>query len=241
MRLLLIEDNVDFAKEVERAVNSIRDCDEFVWVRSRNAALATLAAESFDLVILDRKLPSGDDVLDDHTDHGWAVFEFIRSHSAGTPVWFLTGTEDPDFAADINNNHGRTEDLHGQRAPEQMYQVFWKRKISDCLRKVAEFAGKRKTLERIAVQVQPETLPLNIEESRTIRLFGQRHNGAVIDVTSLNGGLSNSRVLKVVVKTADSRVLITAAAKVSSLSETRAEAERYRTDISRLTAEGSLN
>jgi CheY-like chemotaxis protein len=238
MRLLLVEDNAGFATEVDRAVSAIRDCDELVWARSRDAALARLADESFDLIILDRKLPSANDVLDDHNDHGWAVFHSIRTQSPGTPVWFLTGTEDPDFAADINNGYGRSEDLHGQHAREQMYQVFWKRRINDCVRKVAEFAANRKNLERIAVQTQPVTLQLNGDESRTIRLFARLHNGAIVDVTSLNGGLSNSRVLKVIVKAADGRTLITSAAKVSSLFETTAEAARYQTEISRLTPGG---
>jgi hypothetical protein len=115
-----------------------------------------------------------------------------------------------------------------------MYLVFWKRRIIDCVRKVAEFATKRKALERIAVEPEPGTLQLNFEESQTVRLFGRRNDGAVVNVTSLNGGLSNSRVLKVTVKAADGRVLATAAAKVSSLPETAAEAGRYQTEICKL-------
>src|SRR5580700_655564 len=110
MRVLLVEDNASFAGEVERAVAGIQDCDDLVWARSRNSALARLKAESFDLIILDRKLPTADDVLDDHIDHGRAVYESIRQGSPGTPVWFLTGTEDADFATDINNEHGRSAD-----------------------------------------------------------------------------------------------------------------------------------
>jgi CheY-like chemotaxis protein len=238
MRILLIEDNAGFAGEVERAIRAIPECDEIVWARSRDGALAALAAGSFDLVILDRRIPSADDVLDDHPDHGWTVFQAIRTQSSGTPVWFLTGTEDADFAVDINNAHGRTEDLHGLRVPEQMYQVFWKRRIADCVRRIGEFAARRAALERIAVQPRPATLALNADESRAIRICSRRHNGSLVDVTSLNGGLSNSRVLKVIVKAADMRVLVTAAAKVSSLAETTAEAEKYRTDISRLAPGG---
>jgi CheY-like chemotaxis protein len=238
MRLLFVEDNIDFATEVDRALSAIQDCDEVIWVRSRDAALARLASESFDLVILDRKLPTADDVLDDHPDHGWAVFQSIRSQSSGTPVWFLTGTEDPDFAVDINNNFGRSVDLHGDGVAEQMYQVFWKRRMNDCLRKVREFSAKRKTLERIAITAEPTNIALNAEECRAIRCFGHRHHATLILVTSLNGGMSNSRVLKIVAKAADGRVLVTAAAKVSSLAETRAEAERYHAEISRLSPGG---
>jgi len=238
MRILLIEDNPGFAIEVERAIRAIPEIDDVVWARSRDGALTALAAGSCDLVVLDRRIPSADDVLDDHPDHGWTVFQAVRTQSSGTPVWFLTGTEDADFAIDINNAYGKTEDLHGLRIAEQMYQVFWKRRIADCVRKIAEFTARRAALERIAVHSQPPTLVLNADESRAIRICTRRHNGSMVDVTSLNGGLSNSRVLKVVVKAADTRVLVIAAAKVSSLAETIAEAEKYRKDISRLAPGG---
>jgi CheY-like chemotaxis protein len=231
MRLLFIEDDATFAREVEPAL--ARYCDDVAWVRSRDSALQKLASASFDLVILDRKLPTADDVLDDHEDHGWTVFQSIRQQSPGTPVWFLTGTEDPDFAADINNDHGKRVDLHGHGAPEQMYQVFWKRRINDCLRNVERFAGERTALEGIAL-TQPVELQLNADECRVLRLFARRNQGTLGVVSSLNGGLSNSRVLKIVVKAADGRILATAAAKVSTLAETAAEAGRYQAEISRL-------
>ena len=231
MRLLFVEDDATFAREIEPAL--ARHCDDVAWVRSRDAALQALAGTSFDLVILDRKLPTADDVLDDHEDHGWEVFQSIRQHSPGSPVWFLTGTEDPDFAADINNEHGRTADLHGHGTAEQMYRVFWKRRISDCIRDVGRFHQERTVLEGIAL-TQPVELQLNADECRVLRLYSRRNLGALAVVSSLNGGLSNSRVLKVVVKAADGRVLATAAAKVSTLSETAAEANRYHAEISRL-------
>jgi len=238
MRLLLVEDNNDFAAEIEREVRSIQQC-ELVWVSNRDSALERIeSAESFDLVILDRRIPSAESVLDDHYEHGWRVFEAVRTHSAGTPVWFLTGTEDPDFAADITNNYARAEDLHGRRTNEPLYQVFWKRRIADCIRRLVEFAGNQAALERIAVQCQPPTLVLDTGDMRTVRLFSRRHLGAAVEVTSLNGGLSNSRVLKVAVKNANGLTLITAAAKISSLVETAREAESYRMDISRLTPGG---
>ena len=231
MRLLFVEDDATFAREVEPGL--ARHCDDVAWVRSRDSALRALAGASFDLVILDRKLPTADDVLDDHEDHGWSVFQSIRQHSPGTPVWFLTGTEDPDFVADINNEHGRTADLHGHGTAEQMYRVFWKRRISDCIREVGRFHQERTALEGIAL-TQPVELQLNADECRVLRLYSRRNLGALAVISSLNGGLSNSRVLKVVVKAADGRVLATAAAKVSTLSETEAEANRYRAEISRL-------
>lgn len=237
MRVLLVEDNADYASEVEREVRSIQGC-ELVWSASRDSALHRIDSdEDFCLVILDRRIPTADGVLDDHFEHGWRVFQAIRTRLAGTPVWFLTGTEDPDFAADLANDYARQADLNGRQQPDAMYRVFWKRRIVDCMRALKEFAEQHLVLEQIAISGPPE-MRLRDAEARTIRLFGRRHRGANVDVQGLGGGLSDSRVLRVAVRSADGRPLITTVAKVSSLSETADEAERYRTEISRLRAGG---
>jgi CheY-like chemotaxis protein len=231
MRVLLVEDSADFAGSVEQAVRPIPQC-ELVWAPSRDSAIARLSSGSFDLVLLDRRIPSADGILDDHANHGWHVFLYVREEYPGTPVWFLTGTEDADFAAEINNEYGRYEDLHGQ--PEQLYRVFWKKHLNECIRKVKEFAQKCSVVDRIALRLPPDTARLNPEESRTIRLFGQRYNGTAVDVTPLNGGFSESRVLNVVVRAADNSLLISAAAKISLYGKIQEEADRYRADICRL-------
>ena len=65
-------------------------------------------------------------------------------------------------------------------------------------------------------------------------MFARRYSGTVIDVWSLNGGFSKSRVLKVVVSNAAGGVLITSAAKVSPLVDITEERGRYDTQIARL-------
>lgn len=236
MRILLVEDDADFAAEVEREARSIPGC-EVIWSASRDTALERIErGDDLCLVILDRRIPTADGVLDDHAEHGWEVFQTIRTQMGGTPVWFLTATEDPDFAADIANGYARQEDLNGRRQPEAMYRVFWKRRIIDCMRELGQFAEQHQALERIAIR--PTDLSLDAAETRIIQMFGRRHRGVSADVRSLNGGFSTSRVLRIDVKAVDGRTLITTAAKVSTLSKTADEAERYRSDISRLSAGG---
>jgi CheY-like chemotaxis protein len=240
MRVLLVEDKIDFAETVERAVHPIPHC-ELVWVASRDSALATLSGETFDLVILDRRIPSADGVLDDHADHGWHVFQFVREALPGTPVWFLTASEDADFAMEMTNLYGKIEDIHGRHVREQMYQVFWKRIISDCVRRLRVFAEERATLERIAIRLPQGSPALTDEESRTLRIFGRRRNGIAVDTTFLGGGFSASRVLKVIVRTANEAPVITAVAKIAPLPLIREEAGRFRADISRLAPGGFLH
>lgn len=240
MHVLLVEDSTEFAKTIERAAQSMPDCD-LVWVASRDSALSALAGETFDLVILDRRIPSANDVLDDHADHGWRIFTYVREQQPGTPVWFLTGSEDADFAIEINNTCGRIEDVQGRGIPEQMYQVFWKKRLSDCVKRLREFAEERATLGRIAIHSPEGSNALNGDECRTLRIFGRRRNGTAIEIAVLGGGLSSSRVLKVVVKDGGGLVTITAVAKVAPLRVIQDEFTRYNTDIVRLSPGGFPN
>jgi len=237
MRLLLVEDKADFAGDIERAIRTIPGC-ELVWTASRDSALAKLSSEQFDLVLLDRRIPSADRVLDDHQDHGWRVFQYVKEHLPGTPVWFLTATEDTDFATDMNNDHGRSADIHGRGQSEQMYLVCWKRKVAECINRVREFALQRAELDRIALDVEADTPPLNAAESSVVRMFGRRYQGARVEVKPLNGGLSRSRVLRTVAKNASDGPLITAAAKIAPLTDIHDEGQRYRDDVTRLAPGG---
>ena len=240
MRVLLVEDSTEFAKTVERAAQSMPDCD-LTWVGSRDSALGALAGETFDLVILDRRIPSADGVLDDHADHGWRIFTHVREEQPGTPVWILTGSEDADFAMEINNTCGKIEDIHGRGTPEQMYQVFWKRRLADCVKSLRAFAEERAALGRIAIRSPAGSPQLSGDECRILRIFGRRRNGAVVEMTVLGGGLSSSRVLKVIVKEANDLVSITAVAKVAPLAAIQDESGRYNTDIVRLSPGGFPN
>ena len=68
MRVLLVEDNVTFAKSVSREFAKIPDC-EVVWAKSRDSAFAQLTEYMFDLLVLDRRIPTADQVLDDASEH----------------------------------------------------------------------------------------------------------------------------------------------------------------------------
>ncbi|MGB9366216.1 MAG: response regulator [Xanthobacteraceae bacterium] len=237
MRVLLVEDKIDFAKSVERELAKIPDC-ETVWVKSRDSAFAKLNEHGFDLVILDRRIPATDEGLDDAQEHGWAVFQDVRTRMPGTSVFFLTGTEDADFPTQLLNEYSRVEDVHGTGTPEQMYQVFWKKRVTECVKRVRAFAIERAELDRIAVQPEAGGRALLANEIQVLRLFSRRNNGAMAQVKELSGGLSDSRVLKVVVKRADGQFVMSAVAKVSTLAMIDDEGNRYRADILRLTAGG---
>lgn len=233
MKILLVEDHIDFAKTIEKAIHAIEGC-ELIWTRSKAGALTAIADEHFDIVILDRRIPTEDDILDDHQDHGWAVFHAIMEEQPGTSVWFLTGTVDADFPTELLNAHGKRGDVHSCGQEDALYQVFWKEKMPSCIAAVRAFRSQIQQTDSINLVQEGTQINLRAEESRLLKLFGRRHQGARVTVRVLQGGLSGSRVFRVSVYNAAGAVKITSVAKVGSFEDISTEREKYQTEIVKL-------
>lgn len=233
MRILLVEDKIDFAEVLEKAIRSIDGC-ELSWKRSKAAALATLGEEHFDVVILDRRIPTEDDFLDDHQDHGWAVFQAIVDQQPGTSVWFLTGTVDADFPTEVLNAHGKRGDIHSCGREDSLYQVFWKDKLTDCVAAVRGFRAEVQQTDGIHLVQVGAPVNLRAEEVRLLKLFGRRHQGARVEIRVLQGGLSGARVVRVTVFNAAGAIIIMSVGRIGSFEDIAAEREKYRTEIVKL-------
>ncbi|WP_300973497.1 response regulator [Sphingomonas sp. LHG3406-1] len=233
MRVLLVEDNVDFAQVIEKAIRAIPGC-ELAWKRSKASALAVLDEEHFDVVLLDRRIPTEDGILDDHQDHGWAVFQFIVERLPGTSVWFLTGTVDADFPTEVLNAHSRRGDIHACGREDAIYQVFWKDRMTDCVAAVRAFRADVQHTEAIHLAQVGTPANLRAEEERLLRLFGRSHGGARVEVRILQAGLSGARVLRVSVLNAAGAVMITSVARIGTHGEIASERDKYRTEIVKL-------
>lgn len=233
MRILLVEDKIDTARVIEKAIGAIEGC-ELVWKRSKASALASVVEDHFDVVILDRRIPTEDDFLDDHPDHGWAVFHAITEQQPGTCVWFLTGTVDPDFPTDVLNAHGKRGDIHSRGREDPLYQVFWKDKLTSCLAAVRAFRDEVRQTDNIhLVQIGPQS-NLRAEEVRLLKLFCRLHQGARVEVRVLNGGLSGARVFRVSVFSAADALKIMSIARIGTFKDIAVERDRYRTQIVKL-------
>lgn len=233
MRVLLVEDNIDFARVIEKAIRAINGC-ELNWKRSKAGALAALGEEHFDVVILDRRIPTEDDFLDDHQDHGWAVFQAINEGQPGTSVWFLTGTVDADFPTEVLNAHGKRGDIHSCGREDPLYQVFWKDKMTDCIAAVRAFRGEVQQTDGIHLAQVGTPVNLRAEEVRLLKLFARLHQGARVEVRALQGGLSGARVFRVSVLNAAGAVKIMSVARIGNFEDIAAERSKYRTEIVKL-------
>ena len=85
MRLLLVEDDEQLGKGIQRAL--MRDGDHVDWLLDGSQALKAIRAEDFELIILDLQLPGED---------GISVLKKIRQDSINTPVLIMTARDTVD-------------------------------------------------------------------------------------------------------------------------------------------------
>lgn len=233
MRILLVEDKVDFAETVEKSIRAIDGC-EVSWKQSKASALDALGDEQFDVVLLDRRIPSSDGVLDDDPSHGWDVFQWIRVNLPGTSVWFLTATEDMDFSADVLNDYGHSGDIHSCGRADTVYRVFWKRRMTDCIAATRAFREEISRTDALSLSQTGEPTNLRPGEERILKLFCRKHGGSSVETRTLSGGLSGARVLRVTVRNAAGQPILTSIGKIGNFKEIELERNRFGNEIARL-------
>ena len=85
MRLLLVEDDVELGRAIERALS--RDGTQVDWLMDGALALRALASEKFEVVILDLTLPGID---------GIEVLRRMRAENIAVPVLIMTARDTID-------------------------------------------------------------------------------------------------------------------------------------------------
>lgn len=85
MRLLLIEDDLELGRGIQKALTRDGDCVD--WLKDGEQALNAIRAEKFELVVLDLQLPGKD---------GIALLQTLRREKNTTPVLIMTARDTVD-------------------------------------------------------------------------------------------------------------------------------------------------
>lgn len=239
MRILLVEDNQDFADSVRGRLEALSPPISLCHVQSRDAALTAMNQASFDLCICDLKIPTQDGLLDPDPVHGQLVIDTCLMNCPGTIVIVLTALQDQEFVQDLLNEYSVAQHIWDADSPVRMIQFHQKRRVDKCLTQVGSLRERFAEIAQIPVSLGLTQANLTHDEKTVLRLFCRRMGGNQLNVVPLNGGLSGSRVLRVVVQGADGGSPANAAAKVASICEVRDERGRYTQHIVRL-AQGAF-
>ena len=199
-RILLVEDDPTFGPFLTSELAQQEREIEVRHVESRDGALDALGSDVWDLVICDLKIPAENGGLDAAVEHGMAVIAEAQRISPGTPMIVLSAFHTIEIAQRLTEA-ARQEDIYGSTTLERMIRFFQKSEVDRCLGAAKQHAAALLRLGEIEVIGVEATA-----ERRVLRVFAARQDGNRVRASSIGGGLSSARVMKVQVFRGDARV-----------------------------------
>lgn len=230
--VLIVEDDENFVEEIRNILDELPgECSTEV-ASSRDEAFARINSDEFlDLVILDLKIPTVKDALDADAEHGHSVFHKIRTDAPGTPIFILTGSPAENFIPELLGNQQQI-DIWGEGRETGNITFLKKYRVNECCGVLKPITN---AIERLSdVELDRGELDLCIAEDRLIRIFAKKFGGVRCVVSSLGGGLSGARVIRLRVTDNQGVQVHDAVAKLSELRAVREEGERYDSFMARL-------
>ena len=232
LHVLIVEDDDDFVDELRETIMALPGRSNVRIAGSRDRAFEMLEDEFLDLVILDLKIPTVDGALDADPEHGHTVFNRIRTVAPGSPIFVLTGSPAEGFLSDLVLKNQQQIDIwsEGQKTGTILFlKKYDIDKFPEIMTSVA------RAIERLSdVELERTGLDLSQAEDRLIRIFAKKHQGVRCVVSSLGGGLSGARVIRLRVTDSQGVQIHDAVAKLSSHADIRQECDCYDNYVTRL-------
>jgi CheY-like chemotaxis protein len=229
MRILLVEDDRGFIDGLKPRLEALGNVHVTV-AENRDAALGALdltPTNLVDLIVLDLALPPSATSFVASVDHGEAVFARALQAAPGAPIYLLTGSSYEQFARKLLRS-ARQEDVWGDGQTMPTIEVFPKSDLPEFLDHMKALNSRILATNSVDVTTGVHTLTLSVLERRTIKIFARKRLGTTCTVSSLNGGLSGSRVLRVKVYDGSGALQIDAATKLGPLSVIDDEHQRFQ-------------
>jgi len=230
MKILIVEDDIDFAKAVRDEIAKI-GIETLTHVTSMLAAKENITNDFFDLIILDLKIPTEDGVLNSDSAHGIATFTHAKSYAPGTPVIVLTGSS-ADEHIEVILRYAEQVDVWGEGQHIKMVDFVPKHKLGLLPERLQTFAKAVRQI--LDIEIKRNNCELSIEQSRLIRIFAKVHNASRCDVSMLSGGLSGAAVFRLTTSDRHGNVIHSAVCKIGKIQDIVDESSRYDQHISRL-------
>ena len=229
MKLLLVENDANFLSVLTEALEAIHGLS-FEIARSRDSALALVGHAEFDLIVCDLGIPTQDGALDENKEHGLAVCVTAGSVVPGTPVLILSAFGTIDLLTQLLRSQ-RLNDIFGNGREYKMLEFVQKANLPEFVKRVETFGQQVAELDQTEISNSPPTLVLTNREKRILKIFGRRHQGAIVQVSEIGGGLSRSRTFRLRVLDQNSAVKSLALGKLGALDDVKLESERYQKHV----------
>jgi CheY-like chemotaxis protein len=235
-RLLIVEDEEDFFQSIRQACLEADAACEITWAKSRDAALLRASESFFDLAVLDQKIPTIDDALDAHVDHGRAVWDELFASSPGMPILILTALSADDIISTVVRRC-KNQRIWGGNSNFPSVDHLGKKHFDQFPDRIAGYTAAIGALRDVEVLTADDT-QLDEQERRLCQVFVSRSRGVRCEVRTLSGGLSGSPVYHLYVFDENGQKIQNAVLKVGTKEMVELENENLHL-INRLPASAS--
>jgi CheY-like chemotaxis protein len=238
MKLLVVEDDettADFLAEQFKKIPRV----EAVFAKSRDSAFVMLDSFSFDLVVLDLKLPSTDNALDAEPVHGLAIHAAILDKSRGTPVIVFSGFGTLQLVNELLTNCER-HDIFGGGSVRLMTTFKEKSQMAQLLVEVKEFSERLFELNRIEISFGLAPISLSYDEKKILRIFARANRGQNIRITLLGGGLSGAKTCRLEIQDNHKTTSSYAVVKLGRIEDLEREHDGFQRLVSPVIRVGSF-
>lgn len=229
--VLIVEDEESFAETIVKALNDLSSGLDFKVGRTRDSAYSLLESEFFDLIVLDLNIPTTDALSDRDPQHGFSVFTKAQHAMSGTPIFVLTGSSAERFIPELLGGT-RQVDIWGEGKPVGTVDFLPKFRFDQFPTKLAPLLSSIAALSD--VELDKGCITLSIQDDRLIRIFARKFGGTRVVVSSLGGGLSGAKVLRLKVTDTQGALIHDAVAKLGTRAEIAEEGRRFDQQVSRL-------
>ncbi len=222
MKILLVEDNPNVIDRLKEAFADIAEATVTI-SRSRDAGLQQLRSETFDVIVLDLKIPTKDDQLDEEVDHGVFVCTEAQRLARNTPIFVFTafGTREI-FTKRIMPLANRL-DVYGDGEMSVITDIE-KEALPDLITALNDINQKIAVINEVELDghdPRPEVV------SRLIRVLARRRNATLVRLNRLSGGLSGSSVWKFDLLDKQGASSLLGVAKVGTMEDLMSEKKGY--------------
>ena len=195
MKILFVEDNDGFARDLTPALESIDGVSGIERITDKATAELKIATDLVDLIILDLSIPPSPDSDTPNAEHGQALFHRARELRPGTPIFILTGEEVEKFSRGLAK-FGNQVRLWGSTAETETVSFFLKEEVGDLLARVQALAVSFSKMNGIVLNTRGKNLGLSPIQNQMLKTFARSADGVACDVALLSGGLSDAKVVK---------------------------------------------
>lgn len=226
MKILFVEDNDGFARDLEPVLREIPGVGDVLRVVDKESATVALRNELIDLIILDLSIPPSKISDAPDPEHGQALFHEARELCPGTPIFILTGAEVQKFSRGLAK-FGNQVKLWGDNTDIETVSFFLKEEVDELLGRVRALAGIFSKMSAVAINTRGKNLGLSPVEEQMLKIFANMADGVACDVSLLSGGLSGARVVKASAMDRGRKPQVLCAAKLGPGSVIQSERDAY--------------